>query len=50
MFRIQAQEGQEALSPEDVARVEGALKGVVADIKFTSVETVGPKVSSELIE
>ena len=39
---------------ERVARgdreVEAALQGVVPDIKFTSVESVGPKVSGELIQ
>ncbi len=49
MIRIQAQAGQEALAPEDVARVQAALAKVVPDIKFASVETVGPKVSGELI-
>lgn len=49
MIRIQAQQGQEALAPEDVARVQAALSAVVPDVKFTSVETVGPKVSGELI-
>lgn len=50
MIRIQAQEGQEALAPEDVAKVEQALRAVAPDMTFPSVETVGPKVSSELIK
>lgn len=49
MIRVQAQAGQEALAPEDVARVQAALTKVAPDVKFTSVETVGPKVSGELI-
>ncbi len=49
MIRIQAQAGQETLSPEDVGRVQGALQKVAQDVKFASVETVGPKVSGELI-
>ncbi len=49
MIRVQAQPGGEAASPEDVARIEAALRAVVPDIRFTSVESVGPKVSGELI-
>ena len=49
MIRIQAQTGQEALAPEDVARVQAALTVVVQDVKFAAIETVGPKVSGELI-
>lgn len=49
MVRIQAQEGQESVTADTVARVEAALKTVDPDIKFTSVESVGPKVSGELI-
>ncbi|MDO5620119.1 MAG: protein translocase subunit SecF [Paracoccus sp. (in: a-proteobacteria)] len=47
--RIQAQEGSEALSPETIAAVETALKTVDPTIMFASVESVGPKVSGELI-
>ena len=50
MLRIQAQEGQEAVSAEVVAEVEAALRAVVPDIKIVSVESVGPKVSGELIQ
>lgn len=49
-IRIQAQAGQEALSPEAVDRVQAALQKVAPDVKFASVETVGPKVSGELIK
>jgi preprotein translocase subunit SecD len=49
MIRIQAQEGQESVSAEVVASVEAALQQAVPDIEFTSVESVGPKVSGELI-
>nr|WP_309501443.1 protein translocase subunit SecD [uncultured Roseovarius sp.] len=49
MIRIQAQDEQEAVSPEVIAQVEAALQDAVSDIKFTSVESVGPKVSGELI-
>ncbi|MDX5382911.1 MAG: protein translocase subunit SecF [Rhodobacterales bacterium] len=49
MVRIQAQDDQEAVSPELIAAVEGALLQAVPDIRFVSVESVGPKVSGELI-
>ncbi|MEL6243425.1 MAG: protein translocase subunit SecF [Pseudomonadota bacterium] len=50
MIRIQAQEGQEAVTPETIREVQAALRGAVADVKFVSVESVGPKVSGELIQ
>ncbi len=50
MVRIQAQDGQEAVTAQMIADVEGALQGVVPDINFVSVESVGPKVSGELIQ
>ncbi|WP_137702052.1 protein translocase subunit SecF [Marimonas lutisalis] len=50
MIRIQAQDGEEAVSPEVIEAVEAALAGVVPDIQFVSVESVGPKVSGELIQ
>ena len=50
MVRIQAQEGEEAASPEMIQNVEEALKTVAPNIVFTSVESVGPKVSGELIQ
>ncbi len=50
MLRIQAQEGEEAITPEIISSVEAALKGVDPAISFPSVESVGPKVSGELIK
>lgn len=50
MIRIQAQAGQEALNEADLAKVQAALSQTVPDIQFQSVETVGPKVSGELIK
>ena len=50
MIRIQAQDGQEAVTTEVVEAVEGALQTSEPDINFTSVESVGPKVSGELIK
>ncbi|MEO0486046.1 MAG: protein translocase subunit SecF [Pseudomonadota bacterium] len=51
-IRIQAQEGQESVSGEVVAAVADALSSVDAGLKlpFPSVESVGPKVSGELIQ
>ncbi|MCB1396528.1 MAG: protein translocase subunit SecF, partial [Rhodobacteraceae bacterium] len=46
----QAQDGEEAVSAEVVNQVEAALQTVVPDIQFLSVESVGPKVSGELIQ
>jgi len=50
MVRIQAQEGDESITPETIAAVEGALQSVDPSITFPSVESVGPKVSGELIK
>ncbi|WGH79755.1 protein translocase subunit SecF [Jannaschia ovalis] len=47
--RIQAQDGAEAVTPETIAAVEAALQTVDPSITFPSVESVGPKVSGELI-
>ena len=50
MIRIQAQEGQEAVAADTVESINAAMKTIRPDIKFTSVESVGPKVSGELIQ
>ena len=50
MIRIQAQPGQEAATSILVENSLQNLKGVSEDIKFVSVESVGPKVSGELIK
>ncbi len=50
MIRIQAQDDTESVSAEMIATVEEALTTVSPDIKFLSVESVGPKVSGELIQ
>ncbi len=49
MIRIQAQDGVEAVTPETILRVEDTLRALDPAITFPSVESVGPKVSSELI-
>ncbi|WP_299839038.1 protein translocase subunit SecF [uncultured Jannaschia sp.] len=48
-IRIQAQEGAEAVTADTIAAVETALQEVDPSITFPSVESVGPKVSGELI-
>ena len=50
MIRIQAQDGQEAISSHIVDRALETLRTVAPDIEFMSVESVGPKVSGELIQ
>ena len=50
MIRVQAQEGQEAATTDTVQAIQAALQEVSPGIKFTSVESVGPKVSGELIQ
>ena len=49
MVRIEAQEGDESVSAETVLAVEAALQAVDSSISFPSVESVGPKVSGELV-
>ncbi|WP_281856132.1 protein translocase subunit SecF [Litoreibacter halocynthiae] len=50
MVRIEAQEGDESVTAETIAAVEAALQTVDPQISFPSVESVGPKVSGELIQ
>ncbi len=49
MIRIQAQDGAEAVTPQTIETVETALRTVDPAITFPSVDSVGPKVSAELI-
>ncbi len=49
MIRIQAQDGQESVTSEVIDSAKTALATIAPDIKFVSVESVGPKVSGELI-
>ncbi len=48
-IRIEAQDGEEAMTPETMAVIEKALTDVDPAITFPSVESVGPKVSGELV-
>ena len=51
LIRIEAQDGQEAVTSDTVERMLNILKTDVSeDIKFQAVESVGPKVSGELIK
>lgn len=49
MVRISAREGDETVTPAVIDEVEQALKQVDPAITFPAVESVGPKVSNELI-
>ena len=50
MIRIQTQDETESVTPETLAQVEEALQGHDSSLQFTSVESVGPKVSGELVQ
>jgi len=50
MVRIQAQAGEESVTNETITAVQDALRGVSPNITFPLVESVGPKVSGELIQ
>ena len=51
LIRIEAQDGQEAVTSEVVETMLATLRTDVSeDIKFQAVESVGPKVSGELIK
>ena len=50
MIRIQAQDGQEAVTVETIEAVQNGLRAIDENMKFPSVESVGPKVSGELIK
>ena len=49
-IRIQAQGDAESIQPETIAQIETALQAVDPQVQFASVESVGPKVSGELIQ
>jgi preprotein translocase SecF subunit len=49
MIRVQAQDGVEAISAATITQVQEALRAVDPAIAFTAVDSVGPKVSAELI-
>jgi preprotein translocase subunit SecF len=49
MIRIAAEDGTEAVTPATLESVKAALNGLDPAMTFPSVESVGPKVSGELI-
>ncbi len=49
MVRIQAQEGTESVTPAQLDAVLNALQEVAPSLSFSSVESVGPTVSGELV-
>lgn len=49
-IRIQAQQGEEAISNQVIIAVKAALNAIDSSMTFPQVESVGPKVSSELIQ
>ncbi len=49
MIRISAREGEESVTPQLILEVEQALQVVDPSITFPAVESVGPKVSAELV-
>jgi preprotein translocase subunit SecF len=49
MIRIQAQEGDERIASDTVDAIETALTTLEPTLTFQSIESVGPKVSGELI-
>ena len=49
LVRIAPVEGVEAVTPEVIAQVEAALNAIDPAMTFPSVESVGPKVSGELV-
>lgn len=50
LVRIGSLDGQQAVTPETIATVEEALRGLDPGMTFPSVESVGPKVSGELVQ
>lgn len=49
-IRLSVGDGEAAITPAELSRIEDALKTVDPDIRFAAVESVGPKVSGELIK
>jgi len=50
MIRIQAQDGEEAITSEVIGEVRAALVAMEPTLIFAAVESVGPKVSGELVQ
>jgi len=50
LVRVQAQEGEERIATETIEAIQAALRTIDPGMTFPSVESVGPKVSGELIQ
>ena len=50
LVRVQAQEGDERIATETIEAIQAALRTIDPGMTFPSVESVGPKVSGELIQ
>jgi len=50
MVRVQAQEGDERIATETILAIQSALQTIDPAMTYPSVESVGPKVSGELIQ
>ena len=50
LVRVQAQEGDERIASETIEAIQDALRTIDPNMAFPSVESVGPKVSGELIQ
>ncbi len=50
LVRVQAQEGDERIASETIEAIQAALRTIDPGMTFPSVESVGPKVSGELIQ
>lgn len=48
--RLAVKDGEAAITPEELSQIEDALKAVDPNVHFSAVESVGPKVSGELIK
>lgn len=49
-IRIQAQEGAESATVEMIGQAQDALRAIAPGITFPAVDSVGPKVSQELVQ
>ena len=50
LVRVQAQEGDERIASDTIEAIQSALRTIDPGMTFPSVESVGPKVSGELIQ
>ena len=50
LIRIEQQSGEEAVSAETVSAIKDSLRQIDPDMEFPLVDSVGPKVSGELIQ